>query len=162
MAAAVAIGLEKMRSHRQKPRFEVIPSDPALVAFGDEGEEDLRFLGALVKVAQVVQEQGLGDACTTSPARAVIPADSGRWQGDGKLVPTIVAHLTQDEVHQVVLPRLAEDHTVHGQRLPESVDLNRIPRQREDRRIALDASISFRKHSVWNAPTVPAQLVIGE
>ena len=29
----------------------------ALVAFGDEGEEDLRFLGALGQVAQVVQDQ---------------------------------------------------------------------------------------------------------
>ena len=47
MAAAVAIGLAKMRSHSEKTRFDVMPSDPALVTFGDEGEEDLLLLGAL-------------------------------------------------------------------------------------------------------------------
>ena len=57
IAAAVAMGLAKMRSHSEKTRFDVMPSDPALVTFGDEGEEDLLLLGALEQVAQVVQEQ---------------------------------------------------------------------------------------------------------
>ena len=58
-AAAMAMGLAKIRSHCQNTRFGVMPSDPALVAFGDEGEEDLLLLRALAleQVAQVVQEQ---------------------------------------------------------------------------------------------------------
>ena len=48
IAAAVAMGLAKMRSHSEKTRFDVMPN----AAFGDQGEEDLRFLEA-----QVVEEQ---------------------------------------------------------------------------------------------------------
>ena len=51
------MGLAKMRSHSEKTRFDVMPNGPALVAFGDECEEDLGLFGALGQVAQVVQEQ---------------------------------------------------------------------------------------------------------
>ena len=55
IAAAVAMGLAKMRSHSEKTRFDVRPNDRRC-RFGDEGEEDLRFLGALGQVAQVREE----------------------------------------------------------------------------------------------------------
>ena len=57
MAAAVAIGLAKMRSHLEKTRCGRDAQGPAVVAFGDEGEEHLGLLGTLGQVAQVVEEQ---------------------------------------------------------------------------------------------------------
>ena len=57
MAAAVAIGLAKMCSHWEKTRLGGDPQGPAFVAFGDEGEEHLRFFSTLGQVAQVVQQE---------------------------------------------------------------------------------------------------------
>ena len=48
--AAVAMGLANMRSHSEKIRIQRVAQRPALVAFGDEGEEDLRLLDALGQV----------------------------------------------------------------------------------------------------------------
>ena len=54
MAAAVAMGLAKICSHWEKTKLDVMPQGAAPVAFRDEGEEHLRFLGPLGEVAQVV------------------------------------------------------------------------------------------------------------
>ena len=50
---------------------------PALVAFGDEGEEDLGLLGALGQVAQVVQEQEVEAVQPAQPAGQVQVALGG-------------------------------------------------------------------------------------
>ena len=51
---------------------------PPFVAFGDEGEEDLRLLGALGQVAQIVQEQEVEVVQPPQPARQVEVALGGQ------------------------------------------------------------------------------------
>jgi hypothetical protein len=57
MAAAVAIGSLKMRSHSLKTRLLVIITELPLVALSDEREQHLGFFGALLDVPDVVQDQ---------------------------------------------------------------------------------------------------------
>ena len=57
MAAAVATGLAKIRSHPEKNRFGGDSQGPSFVSFGEEREERFGLRASLGQVAQVVQEQ---------------------------------------------------------------------------------------------------------
>ena len=74
----------------------------------------------------------------------------------------IVGDLAQDELEQIILPGLSEDHTVHGQRPPERDHPVCVPRQRQNRRVALNASVTLWEHPVRDEPTIAGKLIVGE
>ena len=76
--------------------------------------------------------------------------------------PAIVEDLAQDEFQQVILSWLSKDHAVYGQCPPERNHPVRVPRQRQDRRSALNPCVTFCEHPVRDEPTVVPELVISE
>ena len=77
MAAAVAMGLAKMRSPLREDQVGRNAQGPPFVAFGDEGEEDLGLLGALGQVSQVIEEEEVEVVQLAQPAWQVQVALGG-------------------------------------------------------------------------------------
>ena len=74
----------------------------------------------------------------------------------------VVGDLAQDKLEQIILPGLSEDHAVHGQRPPERGHPVCVPRQRENRRVALNAGVTLREHPVRDESAVAGKLIVGE
>ena len=76
--------------------------------------------------------------------------------------PMVVGDLAQDELEQIILPGLTEDHAVHGQRPAERGHPVCVPRQRQNRRVALNAGVTLGEHPVRDESVAAGKPIVGE